>query len=228
MTTKQTTDRENIWSIQRMEWFVLWNKGRSVATIRHTTGWNNVCLWWNRFYCLLKIIMQATKYDYNALKLEYFMSEKSEVNRFFLDKGLTFNSRVRELTKWRGKEKQKRLDDITAKALERKKNEIAKKLEIPIDDLFKTKKQAIELMKVKLNQYVKKVNNAKDDEDVPINMKDLEKIRKVAKVELWEPTIVAKNEWSVNWNLNVSWWPLVQIVRDTGDDENEEPEIDDE
>lgn len=172
--------------------------------------------------------MQARKYDYNALKLEYFKSDISEVKGFFMDKGLTFNWRVREITTWRSKEKQKRLDDIVAKALEREKNKIAKKLEIPIDDLFKTKKQAIELMKVKLNQYVKKVNNAKDDEDVPINMKDLEKIRKVAKVELWEPTIVAKNEWSVNWNLNVSWWPLVQIVRDTGDDENEEPEIDDE
>jgi division protein CdvB (Snf7/Vps24/ESCRT-III family) len=42
-------------------------------------------------------------------------------------------------------------------------------------------------MKYKLNQYAKKVNKAQedgDDEDVAINMKDLEKIRKVAKVEL--------------------------------------------
>lgn len=171
--------------------------------------------------------MQAKKYDYHALKLEYFMSEISEVNGFFIDKGLTFNSRVREITKWRSKEKQKRLDDITAKALERKKNEIAKKLEIPVEDLFKTKKQAIELMKVKLNQYVKKANA--DPEDAPINMKDLEKIWKMTKVELWEPTIVAQNNWTIDANLNTS-WPLVQIVRD-GEDLPDDPiddEIDDE
>ena len=51
---KEATNRENIWSIQRMERFVLWNKRRSVATIGHTTGWNNVCLWWNWFYCFIK------------------------------------------------------------------------------------------------------------------------------------------------------------------------------
>ena len=175
--------------------------------------------------------MQATKYDYHALKLEYFKSDIDEIKWFWIDKGLNYNTRVATMTKWRSKEKQKRKDAIVEKALERQKNQIAKKLEIPVEDLFKTKKQAIELMKYKLNQYAKKVNKAQedgDDEDVAINMKDLEKIRKVAKVELWEPTIVAKNEWSVNWNLKLSWWPLVQIVRDTGDDENEEPEIDNE
>lgn len=168
--------------------------------------------------------MQAKKYDYNALKLEYFMSEIPEVSRFFQDKGLTFNSRVREIVTWRSKEKQKRLDDITAKALERKKNEIAKKLEIPVEDLFKTKKQTIELMKVKLNQYLKKVNA--DPEEAPINMKDLEKIWKMTKVELWEPTIVAQNTGTIDANLNTS-WPLVQIVRD-GEDKETETENDDE
>ena len=126
--------------------------------------------------------MQAKNFDYNALKLEYFMSDIPEIKRFWIEKGLKYNTQVGEHTRGRGKEKQKRLDDITAKALERKKNEIAKKLEIPVEDLFKTKKQAIELMKVKLNQYVKKANA--DPEDAPINMKDIEKIRKVTKVEL--------------------------------------------
>lgn len=167
--------------------------------------------------------MQQTKYDYNALKLEYFKSEIDEIKSFRLDKGLTYSSRTREMTKWRWQEKQKRKDAIIEKALERQKNQIAKKLEIPVEDLFKTKKQAIELMKYKLNQYAKKVNKAQedgDDEDVAINMKDLEKIRKVAKVELGEPTIVAKNEWKTT--LETS-WPLVAIVRsEENDDENEE------
>ena len=169
--------------------------------------------------------MQAKKYDYNALKLEYFKSEISEISWFFQDKGLTFNSKVREHTKWRSQEKQKRKDAIIEKALERQKNQIAKKLEIPVEDLFKTKKQAIELMKYKLNQYAKKVNKAKedgDDEDVAINMKDLEKIRKVAKVELGEPTIVAKNEWKTTFETS---WPLVAIIRS---EENDDEENDDE
>lgn len=168
--------------------------------------------------------MQAKNFDYNALKLEYFMSDIPEIKRFWTEKGLKYNSQVGEHTKGRGKEKQKRLDDITAKALERKKNEIAKKLEIPVEDLFKTKKQTIELMKVKLNQYLKKVNA--DPEEAPINMKDLEKIRKMTKVELWEPTIVAQNTGTIDANLNTS-WPLVQIVRD-GEDKETETENDDE
>lgn len=168
--------------------------------------------------------MQAKKYDYNALKLEYFMSEIPEVSRFFQDKGLTFNSRVREIVTWRSKEKQKRLDDITAKALERKKNEIAKKLEIPVEDLFKTKKQALEVMKAKLNQYIKQINGNPDEAN--ISMKELEKIRKMTKVELWEPTIVQQNTGTIDANLNAS-WPLVQIIRD-GEDKETEAENDDE
>lgn len=171
--------------------------------------------------------MQAKNFDYNTLKLEYFMSDIPEVKRFWIEKGLKYNTQVGEHTRGRGKEKQKRLDDITAKALERKKKEIAKKLEIPVEDLFKTKKQAIELMKTKLKQYMKKVEA--DELDAPINMKDVEKIWKMTKVELWEPTIVAQNTGTIDANVNTS-WPLVQIVRDGEDlpDDPIEDEIDDE
>ena len=167
----------------------------------------------------IKEEMQQTKYDYNALKLEYFKSDIDEIKSFRIDKGLTYSSRTREMTKGRGQEKQKRKDAIIQKALEKEKNRIANKLEIDPEDLFKTKKQAYELMKVKLNQYTKKINQAKEDgeeENVPINMKDLEKIRKVAKVELWEPTVVAKNEWTTTLKTN---WPLVEIIRSDESDE---------
>lgn len=171
--------------------------------------------------------MQAKNFDYNTLKLEYFMSDIPEVKRFWIEKGLKYNTQVGEHTRGRGKEKQKRLDDITAKALERKKNEIAKKLEIPVEDLFKTKKQAIELMKTKLKQYMKKVEI--DELDAPIIMKDVEKIWKMTKVELWEPTIVAQNTGTIDANVNTS-WPLVQIIRDGEDlpDDHSNDEIDDE
>ena len=167
----------------------------------------------------IKEEMQQTKYDYNALKLEYFKSDIDEIKSFRIDKGLTYSSRTREMTKGRGQEKQKRKEAIIQKALEKEKNRIANKLEIDPEDLFKTKKQAYELMKVKLNQYTKKINQAKElneEENVPLNMKDLEKIRKVAKVELWEPTVVAKNEWTTELKTN---WPLVAIIRSDESDE---------
>ena len=163
--------------------------------------------------------MQQTKFDYNALKLEYFKSDIDEIKWFRLDKGLNYNSRVATMTKWRWQEKQKRKDKILEKALERQKNKIAKELEIPVEDLFKIKKDVIELMKHKLKQYSKKVELAVDGEDVSINTKDLEKIRKVAKVELGEPMIVTKNEWKTTIESN---WPLVAIIRSEEEDETEE------
>lgn len=162
--------------------------------------------------------MQQKNFDYNALKLEYFQSEIDEIKGFWVAKGLKYNSKVGEHTKGRGQEKQKRKDAIIQKALERKKNEIAKKLEIPVEDLFAIKKQAIELMKAKLNQYAKK--RKENPDDTPINIKDVDKIRKMSKTELWEPTTIAKNEWKTTLETN---WPLVAIIRsEESEDENEE------
>lgn len=161
--------------------------------------------------------MQAKKFDYNALKLEYFQSNIDEIKWFWIEKGLKYNSQVGEHTKWRWKEKQARKDKIVEDALERQKKKISKELEIPIEDLFKIKKQVVDLMKRKLKK-------TEDDEEATMNMKELEKIRKVAKVELWEPTIVAKNEWKTTIETT---WPLVAIIR-SEEDEDDEEENDDE
>lgn len=157
--------------------------------------------------------MQQKNFDYNALKLEYFQSDIDEIKGFWVAKGLKYNSKVGEHTKGRWQEKQKRKEKILEKALERQKNKIAKELEIPVEDLFKIKKQVIDLMKRKLKK-------TEDDEEASMNMKELEKIRKVAKVELGEPTIVAKNEWKTT--LETS-WPLVSIIlSEEPDEDNEE------
>lgn len=156
--------------------------------------------------------MQQKNFDYNALKLEYFQSDIDEIKGFWVAKGLKYNSKVGEHTKGRWQEKQKRKDKILEKALERQKNKIAKELEIPVEDLFKIKKDVIELMKRKLKK-------TEDDEESTMNMKELEKIRKVAKVELGEPTIVTKNEWKTTIESN---WPLVAIIRSEEEDETEE------
>lgn len=169
--------------------------------------------------------MQATKYDYNALKLEYFMSNIDEIKWFRIDKGLRYNSRVATMTKWRWQEKQERKNKIVEKALERKKNEIARKLEIPVEDLFEIKKTAIDLMKKKLDQMQlnSEIPDALDGETkaTPINVKDLETIRKVAKTELWEPSTVSENKWTFDANVSMD-WPLVSIVRSDEIDDDEE------
>ncbi len=162
--------------------------------------------------------MQQKNFDYNALKLEYFQSDIDEIKGFWVAKGLKYNSKVGEHTKGRWQEKQKRKDKILEKALERQKNKIAKELEIPVEDLFKIKKDVIELMKHKLKQYQDSFEIS-DGEYIPVNMKELEKIRKVAKVELGEPTIVAKNEWKTTLETN---WPLVAIIRSEEEDDEEE------
>lgn len=149
--------------------------------------------------------MQSTKFDYNALKLEYFASDIDEIKWFRLDKGLNYNTRVSTMTKGRGEEKKKRRDWIIEKALAKKQTELAKDLEISIDELLKAKRNVIDLLQVKLKQYLWQVNEA-----WTIPVKDLKTLREMTKTELWEPTTIAKNEWKTE----ITWdWPLVQIIR---------------
>ena len=149
--------------------------------------------------------MQSTKFDYHALKLEYFASDIDEIKWFRLDKGLNYNSRVATMTKGRGEEKKKRRDWIIEKALAKKQTELAKDLEISIDELLKAKRNVIDLLQVKLKQYLWQVNEA-----WTIPVKDLKTLREMTKTELWEPTTIAKNEWKTE----ITWdWPLVQIIR---------------
>lgn len=149
--------------------------------------------------------MQPTKFDYNALKLEYFQSDIDEIKWFRLDKGLNYNSRVATMTKGRGDEKKKRRDWIIEKALARKQTELAKKLEISVDELLQAKRNVIDLLQIKLNQYIESIQ-----EWWSVNIKDLRTIREMTKTELGEPTTIQKNESKTE----LSWdWPLVQIVR---------------
>ena len=149
--------------------------------------------------------MQSTNFDYNALKLEYFQSDIDEIKWFRLAKGLKYNSRVSVYTKWRWEEKKKRRDWIVEKALAKKQNELAKKLEISVDELLQAKRTVIDLLQVKLKQSLEKI-----DDWWSITMRDLETIWRMTKTELWEPTVVSKNEndTQLHWD-----WPLVQIVR---------------
>ena len=148
------------------------------------------------------------KYDRPALKLEFFESDFDDVQAFFLqryNKETTNSRQIAVKAKWRAKEKQERKEKIVEKALARKQTELAKKLEISVDELLQAKRTVIDLLQVKLTQYLEKM-----DDWWSINVKDLRTIREMTKTELWEPTTIAKNEWKTE----ITWdWPLVQIIR---------------
>lgn len=133
--------------------------------------------------------MWVQKYDYSALKLEFFESDYDEVSAFLTNKWLT--SKInRTDTAGRSKDKKERKEKIVEKALERRQNELAKKLQIPMERLLEAKKTSIQLVRKKLQAIIKKTQ---EDWDL-VDLKELETIWKMSKTELWEPTTVSKNE----------------------------------
>ena len=135
--------------------------------------------------------MPKRKYDRQALKLEFFQSDIDEVKSFLDDKKVTYNSVSRRNTKWRYNEKQEYKDKILQKVLEKRAEEEAKSLEIPVDKLMKAKKAVIWLFMNKLNRTLEE---QKADKDADFNVKEFEKILKVIKTELGEPTNISKTD----------------------------------
>lgn len=150
------------------------------------------------------------KYDRPALKLEFFESDFEDVQTFFqqvYNKETANNGQIAIKTKWRAKEKQERKEKIVEKALAKRQAQLAKKMEISVDELLQAKRDIVDLLKVKLEEYF---NDLDENGKSKINVKDLKTLREMTKTELWEPTTIQKNE---N-NTQLSWdWPLVQIIR---------------
>lgn len=136
--------------------------------------------------------MGKVKYDRQALKLEFFQSDIDEVYDFlkwkYGDK-LAKSSMKNKCKGW-GKEKQEYKDKILQKALDKKAKEEAESLEIPVDQLMRAKKAVLGL-------FMKKLNTAIQNKDENINVKEYEKILKVIKTELGEPTTISKNDTTV-------------------------------
>lgn len=133
------------------------------------------------------------KYDRQALKLEFFQSDTDEVQDFLRWKfgEKLAKSNMKNKCKGWSKEKQEYKDKILQKALEKRAKEEAKSLEIPIDQLMKAKKAVISLFMNKLNKVLAQ---QKTDENADFNVKEFEKILKVIKTELGEPTNISKTD----------------------------------
>lgn len=136
--------------------------------------------------------MGKVKYDRQALKLEFFQSDIDEVNVFLRWKygeDMVKHNLKNKVKGW-SKEKQEYKDKILQKALDKKAKEEAESLEIPVDQLMRAKKAVLGL-------FMKKLNTAIQNKDENINVKEYEKILKVIKTELGEPTTISKNDTTV-------------------------------
>ena len=124
--------------------------------------------------------MQKTKYDYDALKREYFDSDEDEIKSFCIGKGLAYSSRVRAMTKGRGQEKKAHKEKLFEEYKEKQRKELLKKYEVPVEQLLESKLATIGLLRKKLKFFI----DMKPEEIANMNMKEVEKIWKMLKTEL--------------------------------------------
>ena len=135
--------------------------------------------------------MAKQKYDWKALKLEFFASEYDEVKDFIRNKLGIYNRNAVQSTKGRAKDKQAYKQSIIDKALEERAKKDAKDLEIPLEELKKAKKAVLWLLIRKITAVIKN-----EDE---ITVSEQERLLKMIKTELWEPTTISKNDTVLKW-----------------------------
>lgn len=137
--------------------------------------------------------MAKQKYDWNSLKLQFFQSDIDEVYNFlkwiYGEKAVKWN--LKNKVKGWSKEKQEYKEKIFKKALEKKEKEEAKNLEIDMSELKKAKKASIKLLMKKISDIIEWWDD--------VNVKDVERILKMIKTELWEPTTISKNDTTFRW-----------------------------
>jgi hypothetical protein len=137
-----------------------------------------------------------SKYDRSALKLEFIESKYDEVKWFIEAKNIPYHRQTRESKKWRTKEKQEHKAMIVEEAIKLNAEKQAKELSIPLEDLMKWKKAILWLL---LKQVSKYVNESRTDDWKDIDVWNAERILKMFKTELWEPSTI----WT-NYNLNAN------------------------
>ena len=146
--------------------------------------------------------MPKQKRDYKALKKEFMASKHLGVKSFFEEKfgECNRNWNMSKNTKWWTKEKQQLKAKSAEKAIKRVENKLAEELEPSTEFLLWNITKAIELTKVKLDQMEAKWN---------INVKDLNTIRWMNRIQNWQPTTYVKEESDVNQNIRLEWIHII-------------------
>lgn len=146
--------------------------------------------------------MWVVKYDLVKLKKEFIASEYTSVQSFLRSKWIA--EKINTLkTRWWTKEKKELKAKAADKAIARVWDKLAEKLEPSTEFLLWNINKAIELTARKLEQM---------EEKDAINVKDLNTIRSMNRIQNWQPTTYVKEESDVNQNVRIEWihiivWP---------------------
>ena len=133
--------------------------------------------------------MPKQKRDYEKLKKEFMSSKYSDVKQFIEDKWTRYNATRAKNTKWWAKEKKALKVRAADKAIAKVENKLAEKLEPSSEFLLWNINKAIELTARKLEQM---------EEKDAINVKDLNTIWSMNRIQNWQPTTYVKEEQDVN------------------------------
>ena len=144
--------------------------------------------------------MPKQKRDYDKLKKEFMSSKYSDVKQFIEDRWTRYNATRAKNTKWWAKEKRELKARAADKAIKKVETKLAEKLEPSAEFLLWNINKAIELTAMKLDQMEEKWN---------INVKDLNTIWSMNRIQNWQPTSYVKEDQDVNQNIRIAW---IQIV----------------
>lgn len=143
--------------------------------------------------------MWVQKYDLIALKNEYIASEHTSVQSFLRSKWLAKKINTIK-TVWWTKEKKEIKAKATDKAIKNAEKKLVKQLEPSTEFLLGNIAKAIELSGRKLEQM---------EEKDSINVKDLNTIRWMNRIQNWQPTTYVKEDQNVNQNISIAWIHIV-------------------
>ena len=155
--------------------------------------------------------MPKQKHDYETLRKEFMSSNFTDVKSFILDKWMTYNAAIRMNAKWWAKEKREIKARAADKAIARVENKLVERLEPSSEVLLWNINKAIELTWRKLEQMEEKDN---------INVKDLNTIWIMNRIQNWQPTTYVKEEQQVDQRVVLTWIHIV-LWKKPIDDEND-------
>jgi len=158
--------------------------------------------------------MPKQKRDAEKLKKEFMSSDFVEVKDFILSKWFPYNRNTRAVMKWWWKEKKALKANATDRAIKKVENKLANKLEPSTEFLLWNIMKAIELSGRKLEQM---------EEKDQINVKDLNTIRWMNRIQNWQPTSYVKEDQDVNQTIRLEWIHIVMWGNAADSWENNKP-----
>ena len=157
--------------------------------------------------------MWVQKIDFIKLKKEFMASKFNEVRPFFNQKWIKYESINGKNFRWWNKEKKELKAKAAEKAIAKVENKLANQLEPSTEFLLWNINKAIELTARKLEQM---------EEKDAINVKDLNTIWSMNRIQNWQPTTYVKEESDVNQNVRIEWIHIIVWPNNIDNGENNE------